>query len=125
MSKQTIVEIRPSAGGLRRFAVASATPVVEDAWYSNTDIASQSDQSWAVAVWERVDGRGYVARLTGDGQWANRGDHGVYVGTGPTAAAALEAAWSADSGRRHGSPPRNLLAAARDHDAAVAPPAVE
>ncbi len=107
MSKN-VIELRKKTdsgkdGALRRFAVTSKEPVVEESWDSSTDgLSSQADQTWDLRVWQRIEGRGYVSHVKGRSQWANRGDHGAYVGTGDSAASALQesigyrSAWPAD-----------------------------
>jgi len=125
-SKHVVKVLRPSTGGVRRFAVVPGDPAVRESWSDNTDIPCQGDQQWDLWVRVRIEGRGYVAFLQGSGQWANRGDHGAYIGTGATAEAALLDAWGrGDYQDYEGDPPNDLLAACRDHDAEVNPPEVE
>lgn len=129
-TKHSVITVRPSSGGARKFAVTAGEPAVTEDWHSNTSIPCQSDQSWEVRIYERIQGRGYVAVVDGDGQWANRGDHGRYLGTGATAEAALRDAWARrgdneDGYDDWGTPPRALLAAARDLDAEARPVEVE
>lgn len=123
------LSIRPSRGGLRKFAVLTKEPAVSSDWQSG-NIWCQSNQTWEADVWQRIDGRGFVCRLTGGGQWSNRGIHGRYIGTGSTAEAALLAAWQMDgdgSDDRYddSEPPRSLIAKLRDYDAEHATIAVE
>lgn len=96
-------------------------------WCSG-EIDCQSDQTYGLKVWKRVEGRGYVAKLCGSGQWGNRGDHGTYIGTGSTAELALSDAWQSGDYNDRGQydePPNRLSAACRDYDAGVKPPDVE
>jgi hypothetical protein len=124
------ITFRPTTGGFRIYAVTSAFPAVRESmgWTHS----GPGDQMWDMDVWRRIEDRGYVARISGSGQWANRGDHGVYIGTGATAEAAAHAAWYSrwedDDDDQYGYPdlPAPLLAAARDHDAVACPaPVVE
>jgi hypothetical protein len=118
--------------GLRRYAVTALLPVAEGRSHSG-DEWSNSDQRWTAAIWERIEGRAYVCRLVGGGQWANRGDHGTYLGTGSTAEAALLAAWKVSAGDdylsstygRNEDCPQDLIAPMRDYDAKIHPPDVE
>ncbi len=120
------VEGNPS--GQRRFAVRledDPGPVVMADWSDNPQIASQADQAWDLAVWQRIEGRGYVARLQGSGQWANRGDHGVYVGTGVSAEHALRDAMGRGGYDDDEYIPQLLVSACRDYDQSVTAPEVE
>lgn len=116
--------------GKRRFAIMSREPVVSAEWNDNPQIPCQSDQSWNLTVWQRIEDRGYVAKLEGSGQWSNRGDKGVYVGTGPDAKAALGNAWEdrfepPEFDHIYDAPPSDLMAACADYDATATVPNVE
>lgn len=133
MSHYTL-SIRPARGGVRKFAVLSQEACAKSDWSTNRDIWSQSDQTWEAKVWQRIADRGYVCQLDGGGQWANRGNHGRYIGNGATAEAALLDAWNQATGEhddRWGGgdycddPPRSLIAPMRDYDATVKPVEVE
>lgn len=120
-----ILSIRPSTGGVRKFAVVEGDPAVVADWCSG-EMSCQSDQTWDLTVWRRIEGRGCVAKLEGGGQWANRGDQGVCIGTGATAEAALLDAWGRGDYRDYeGDPPQDFIAACRDHDCQVTSPDVE
>ena len=127
MSEHFTISIRPSTGGQRKFAVTSKEAVVFADYASNSNIPGQSDQTWDAWVWQRIAGRGYVCRLSGGGQWSNRGDHGDYIGVGNSAYAALEAAWGGDGEREYdySAMPNDLAAPMRDYDATVQPIVVE
>ena len=113
-------------GAKRRFAVLSNAPVVQEEWSSNRDIPCQGDQQWTQRVWRRIADRGYVACLSGSGQWSNRGDHGTYIGTGETAEAALHDAWGrGDYQDYEGPPPSALVSACQAYDSDASEPAVE
>lgn len=126
MSTHYTLTIRPATGGQRKFAVTTEEAACESD-YQSGEIQCQSDQTYEAKVWERIADRGYVCRIVASGQWANRGNHGVYLGTGATAEAALRAAWSdcGDDVSDEQDIPLSLLAPIRDYDAEVRPVEIE
>lgn len=104
-------------GALRRFAVEDTEPVVKASWNCGLEWHN-SDQRWSVKVWKRIEDRGFVAHVSGDGQWSNRGDHGSYIGTGETAVDALNDAAPYDylSNYPHEGWPADLVAACEAYD---------
>lgn len=118
-----IIVLRPSTGGKRRFALTDMKPVV-GCDYHSADLPSQSNQTWDLRIYQRIEDRGYVCILIGGGQWSNRGDHGDYIGLGKSAEDALQHAWDQcqDQGQEV---PNDLMAPARDYDNETIPPPVE
>ncbi len=113
-SKIITIVMRHSSGypwGRRQFAVSSLNPVVEAAWDSNSEYAMHSSQTWDLAVWQRIEGRGYIARLEGAGYCSKNFDCGTYVGVGNTAGCALVGCLGIN--RR---PLASFISACRDHD---------
>ncbi len=133
MSKQTIVTIplkdsEGNATGMRRFAVEGKMgdpPDVMADWCSGK-LEVQSDQTWNLMVYRRIENRGFVALLDGGGQWADRGDHGTYVGADERSAyLALIDAWHNADYRGLGNPPQCLVSACKEYDQTVTEPDVE
>jgi len=139
MSKQLIISLtlhdpEGNRRGKKRYAVTTKAPVVKADWHSNRNIPCQSDQSWTLRVWQRIEGRGYVASLSGSGQWPDYSDRGTYTGTGDTAEAALMDAWRAECTdctdwlRYLGQTeelPQSLLSACQEYDCQARSPSVE
>lgn len=103
-------------GAVRQFAVEDTEPVVTADWCSGQEWHS-SNQRWGLKVWKRIEDRGFVALVSGDGQWCNCGDHGSYIGTGSTALDAMNEASPYDEYEGCGTDwPDDLVAACEAYD---------
>ncbi len=118
---------RGNEAGKRRFAVTHGLAVVTRRYPlgSEFEFAVYATQSWFLRVWRRVEDRGYVALLCGDGPTDEQGNHndnhgdwGEYIGTGDTAEAALHSAWHNRPAKRFAgqTAPELFRSACRDYD---------
>jgi len=129
-----ILVIRPLTGGARRYAVTSLSPEFKEIWWQGCRAGTywhQSDQTWELKGYRRVEDRGFIAVREGAGQWSNRGIHGTDYGTGATMEKALYSAWAGihryDVSEYFELPeiPLDLLAACRDYDEVINPSPVK